>query len=154
MYLSSVRVMGLLCCFSIHYRAATRKTAMVYGARPCQNPPEKQFRFGLNLTGVTMNRSIAFSFGLALVTLLSGCASEPKIIMPLPAYSMEFNTAEERRIADFAGLGPKVAAEIVEQRTKRRFTGCGDLAFRVRGIGPFSLRQLSDQGMRVNGESC
>lgn len=116
--------------------------------------PEKQFRFGLNLTGVTMNRSIAFSFGLVLITLLSGCAREPRIIVPLPAYSMEFNTAEERRIADFAGLGPKVAAEIVEQRTKRRFISCADLGFRVRSLGPFSLGKLSDQGMRVNGESC
>lgn len=101
-----------------------------------------------------MNRSIAFSFGLTLVALLGGCAREPKIIVPLPAYAMEMNTAEEARIADFAGLGKTVAAEIVEQRTKRRFTNCGDLAFRVRGIGPFSLRNLSDQGMRINGESC
>lgn len=101
-----------------------------------------------------MNRSIAFFLSLAVVTLLSGCAREPKIILPLPAYSMEFNTAAETRIAEFAGLGPKVAAEIVEQRTKRRFTNCSDLGFRVRSLSTFSLRSLSDQGMRVNGESC
>ena len=101
-----------------------------------------------------MNRSIAFSFSLALVTLLSGCAGAPKPLLPFPAYSMEFNTAEETRIAEFAGLGPKVAAEIVEQRTKRRFTNCGDLGFRVRSLSPFNLGKLSEQGMRVNGESC
>jgi hypothetical protein len=115
---------------------------------------EEQFRFGLNLTGVTMNRSIAFSFSLALVTLLSGCAREPKPLLPFPAYAMEFNTAEEARIANFAGLGPKVAAEVVEQRTKRRFTNCSDLGFRVRGLGSFNLEKLSEQGLRVNGESC
>ncbi|MBA3592513.1 MAG: hypothetical protein H0W47_01770 [Polaromonas sp.] len=101
-----------------------------------------------------MNRSLAYSFGLVLVVLLGGCAREPKIIVPLPAYSMDFSTAEEWRIADFAGLGPKVAAEIVEQRTQRRFISCADLGFRVRSLGTFSLRKLSDQGMRVNGESC
>lgn len=101
-----------------------------------------------------MNRSIVLSFSLVLVTLLGGCAREPKIIVPLPAYSMEFNTAEETRMAEFAGLGPKVAAEVVEQRNKRRFTNCADLGFRVRSLSAFSLRKLSDQGMRVNGEGC
>ena len=102
-----------------------------------------------------MTRSPVFLLtSLCLSALLGGCARDANIITPVPRYSLEMNTASESRIAEFAGLGPVIAADIVAQRTTRRFTSCGDFAFRVRGVGPFSLRKLSDQGMMVNGEIC
>ncbi|MFC5519744.1 hypothetical protein [Polaromonas jejuensis] len=55
------------------------------------------------------------------------------------------------------GIGPATAAKIMKERDLRAFSGCDDFSRRLgitRSPTGFGLAQMSERGLRVNGETC
>lgn len=83
-------------------------------------------------------------------------AEEPsKIEIPtIVLSSVDVNTATEADIANVITVGPDVAAQIVLERSKRRFDDWGDLVNRVVGLSAAqSAVYASICGLNVNGKS-
>ena len=78
-------------------------------------------------------------------------------IEPLPTIvlrDVDVNTAAEADIAKVISVGPEVAAQIVKERTKRRFNGWADLVNRVIGLGAAqTAAYASICGLNVDGKS-
>jgi hypothetical protein len=67
---------------------------------------------------------------------------------------IDVNTASESDIANVISVGPKVAAEIIDARNKRRFNGWPDLVNRVIGLGSAqTAAYASICGLNVDGKS-
>jgi len=67
---------------------------------------------------------------------------------------IDVNTATEADIASVISVGPRVAAQIVEERNKRRFRDWADLIHRVTGMGPaLAVFYASSCGLNVDGKS-
>lgn len=64
---------------------------------------------------------------------------------------LEVNTAQERDLDGLRGLGPSTTRKIMAARAQQPFADWADLMRRVPGLGPRSARQLSAQGLRVQG---
>lgn len=62
---------------------------------------------------------------------------------------VDANTATEVELDAIAGIGPALAARIVEERRKAPFRSLDDLEQRVRGVGPASLRRMQEGGLVV-----
>lgn len=75
------------------------------------------------------------------------------LLMPpaaaLAAPGVDANTATEVELDAIAGIGPALAARIVEERRKAPFGSLDDLEQRVRGVGPASLRRMQEGGLVV-----
>lgn len=62
---------------------------------------------------------------------------------PAPVLVVDLNSAPAELFSALPGIGPKLAAQIVEARRERPFTSLDDLDRRIRGIGPTTLARLA-----------
>ena len=65
------------------------------------------------------------------------------------AFALDANTATQAELEAIRGVGPALAARIVEARRARPFVDLGDLKARVRGIGDANLLRMREAGLAV-----
>ena len=65
------------------------------------------------------------------------------------AATVDVNKASADELESIAGIGPAIAARIVQQRGIRPFQDDQDFVQRVRGIGQARMRKLQAQGLIV-----
>ena len=71
-----------------------------------------------------------------------------------PIENVEINIATELQLSELQGLSAEVVRQIVEERTKARFSGWGDVVGRVDGLGAIEIAmRASAFGLTVNGRS-
>ena len=68
------------------------------------------------------------------------------------AGAVEVNQANEAELDGVRGFGPPTTARILQERAKAPFANWVDLMRRVKGIKDARARQLSSEGMTVNGQ--
>ncbi len=66
---------------------------------------------------------------------------------------VDLNKAKEMELDGLSGIGPAVTREIMNERQKAPFRDWADVMQRVKGIGPKKAASLSEQGVRVQGQS-
>ena len=64
----------------------------------------------------------------------------------------EVNQANEAELDSVRGFGPPTTARILQERAKAPFADWADLMRRVKGIRQARARQLSKEGLTVNGQ--
>lgn len=69
------------------------------------------------------------------------------------AQTLDVAQARELDLDGLRGLGPATTQRILAERERAPFRDWTDLMQRVPGIGKRKAAQLSDQGLRVNGQS-
>lgn len=67
--------------------------------------------------------------------------------------AIEINQATEADLDGLRGLGPATTRQILAEREKAAFRTWAELLARIKGLGPVKARELSAQGLRVNGEA-
>ena len=67
--------------------------------------------------------------------------------------AVEINQASEADLDGLRGLGPATTRQILAEREKAVFRSWPELLTRIKGLGPVKARELSAQGLRVNGEA-
>jgi DNA uptake protein ComE-like DNA-binding protein len=76
---------------------------------------------------------------------------------PLPQFvlrNVDVNTATESELANVPGISPIVAAQILQERQKRRFENWDDLVSRVAGLSAaLPAARASACGLNVDGQS-
>ena len=82
-----------------------------------------------------------FAFGLWLAARLA-CAQ-----------TVDIAQAREIDLDGLRGLGPATTRLILQERERQPFKDWQDLMKRTSGIGPKKAAQLSEQGLRVQGQS-
>ena len=65
------------------------------------------------------------------------------------ALALDANSATQAELESIRGVGPALAARIVEARRARPFADLDDLKARVRGVGDANLRRMRDDGLDV-----
>src|ERR1700754_4372393 len=71
------------------------------------------------------------------------------------AAAVEVNTADQAALESVKGIGPVHAKAIIDERTKNGpFKDADDLAARVKGIGPKSVKNLEAAGLTINGSGA
>ena len=85
----------------------------------------------------------AFMLGLLSGMGLAALAQERTI---------DLENARELDLDGLRGLGPASTRQILEERERRPFKDWQDLMQRSTGIGPKKAAQLSEQGLRVQGQ--
>ena len=68
------------------------------------------------------------------------------------AQTLEIAQAREIDLDGLRGLGPTTTRLILQERERRPFRDWKDLMQRTPGIGPKKAAQLSEQGLRVQGQ--
>jgi competence protein ComEA len=64
--------------------------------------------------------------------------------------AVDANTADVKQLETVKGIGPKIAADIVSERTKNgAFKSTDDLKKRVKGIGDKKIAEFVKQGLTV-----
>ena len=88
---------------------------------------------------------------LAFLLVLAILPMSPPAALAAPGAmrGIDANTATEVELDAIAGIGPALAARIVEERRKAPFASLDDLEQRVRGVGPASLRRMQEGGLVV-----
>ncbi len=66
---------------------------------------------------------------------------------------VDLNKAQEIELDGLNGLGPTMTRAIMNERQKAPFRDWTDVMQRVKGIGPKKAASLSEQGVRVQGQS-
>ena len=66
---------------------------------------------------------------------------------------VDLNQATEIELDGLKGLGPAMTRQIMDARQKTPFRDWPDVMQRVKGIGPKKAASLSEQGIRVQGQS-
>ena len=66
---------------------------------------------------------------------------------------VDLNKAQEIELDGLNGLGPTMTRAIMNERQKAPFRDWIDVMQRVKGIGPQKAASLSEQGVRVQGQS-
>jgi competence protein ComEA len=67
--------------------------------------------------------------------------------------ALEINQASETQLDSLKGIGPALSGRILQARSQAPFKDWKDLTQRVKGIGPTTAQQLSQQGLTVNGQA-
>ena len=67
--------------------------------------------------------------------------------------AVDANTATTVELEAITGIGPALAARIVEERRKSPFRSLDELRSRVRGVGEANLRKMRDSGLTVGAGS-
>ena len=80
------------------------------------------------------------AFGLLVATAL------------VSAQSLDIAQAREIDLDGLRGLGPSTTQRILQERERQPFRDWRDLMKRTPGIGPKKAAQLSEQGLRVQGQ--
>jgi len=68
------------------------------------------------------------------------------------AQTVDIAQAREIDLDGLRGLGPATTKIILQERDRRPFKDWKDLMQRTPGIGPKKAAQLSEQGLRVQGQ--
>jgi competence protein ComEA len=68
------------------------------------------------------------------------------------AQTLDIAQAREIDLDGLRGLGPATTRLILQERERRPFRDWKDLMQRTPGIGPKKAAQLSEQGLRVQGQ--
>ena len=68
------------------------------------------------------------------------------------AQTIPLESAREVDLDGLRGLGPATTRRILQERERQPFEGWPDVMRRVPGIGPKKAAQLSEQGLRVQGQ--
>ena len=68
------------------------------------------------------------------------------------ALALEINLASEAELDSVRGMGPAMSRAILAERQRKPFADWADLMRRVKGIKDARARQLSSEGMTVNGQ--
>lgn len=66
---------------------------------------------------------------------------------------VDLNQATEIELDGLKGLGPTMTREVMSERQKAPFRDWADVMQRVKGVGPKKAATLSEQGVRVQGQS-
>lgn len=69
------------------------------------------------------------------------------------AQTIDLERAREMDLDGLRGLGPATTRQILQERDRLHFRDWKDLMKRIPGIGPKKAAQLSEQGLRVGGET-
>ena len=69
------------------------------------------------------------------------------------AQTVDIAQARELDLDGLRGLGPATTRALLQERERRPFRDWQDLMQRTPGIGPKKAAQLSEQGLRVQGQS-
>jgi len=75
--------------------------------------------------------------------VISGCVA---------AQTLDVERARDIDLDGLRGLGPATTRLILEERERQPFRDWKDLMKRTPGIGPKKASQLSEQGLRVQGQ--
>ena len=70
----------------------------------------------------------------------------------LGAQTLDMAQARESDLDGLNGLGPATTRRVLQERERQPFRDWRDLMKRVPGIGPKKAAQLSEQGLRVQGQ--
>ena len=65
---------------------------------------------------------------------------------------VDLNKATEIELDGLKGVGPSLTKELMSERKKSLFRDWPDVMQRVKGIGPKKAANLSEQGVRVQGQ--
>lgn len=65
--------------------------------------------------------------------------------------AVDVNRADLATLEAVTGVGPTLAAAILEERDRAPFADWADLLRRVKGLGPASAARLSQAGLTVSG---
>lgn len=65
------------------------------------------------------------------------------------AWAVDANTATQAELETVRGIGPSIAARIVEERRKGPYKDLADLEARVKGVGETSIRKMAESGLTV-----
>ena len=68
------------------------------------------------------------------------------------AVALEVNRATEAELDNLRGVGPAFTRRILAARAQQPFATWADLMDRVSGMGPLVARNLSQQGLTVQGQ--
>ncbi len=79
--------------------------------------------------------------GLALLGI--GQDGEPSDHLPPPTLIVDLNAAPAELLSALPGIGPKLAARVVEARREGAFASLDDFDRRVKGIGPATMARLA-----------
>jgi competence protein ComEA len=69
------------------------------------------------------------------------------------AFALDINQANEAELDSIKGMGPALSAKVLSARAQGPFISWSDLMQRVSGIRQNKAQQLSEQGLRVNGQA-
>jgi competence protein ComEA len=67
--------------------------------------------------------------------------------------ALEINQASAAELDSLKGIGPALSGRILQARAQAPFKDWHDFTSRVKGIGPATARQFSEQGLTVNGQA-
>ena len=81
------------------------------------------------------------------------CATAALALATGLCMAIDINEANEAELDSIRGFGPPTTARILQERAKAPFTGWTDLMRRVKGIKDSRARQLSQEGLTVNGQA-
>ena len=86
-----------------------------------------------------MNKRIAFGIAIAMQASIAWA-------------QVDLNKASEIELDGLTGVGPTLTREVMTERVKAPFRDWPDVMQRVKGIGPKKAANLSEQGVRVQGQ--
>ncbi|MDR3619847.1 MAG: helix-hairpin-helix domain-containing protein [Paludisphaera borealis] len=96
---------------------------------------------------IDVRRLLAFATllsGLAMLAVGRGARSESEgAVRHAPELVVDLNSAPVEVFSALPGIGPKLAAQIVEARRESPFVSLDDLDRRTRGIGPATVARLA-----------
>ena len=93
-----------------------------------------------------------FKLGSGRRWLKPRCAAWILVTLAGLAGALEVNQASEAELDSVRGFGPPTTARILQERAKAPFSNWADLMRRIKGIKDARARQLSSEGMTVNGQ--
>jgi competence protein ComEA len=104
---------------------------------------------------VKMIKKIAIS-GIKAIAIKAIASSIPLSLALLASVAwaqVDLNKANEIELDGLKGLGPAMTRQIMDTRQKAPFRDWPDVMQRVKGIGPKKAASLSEQGIRVQGQT-
>lgn len=93
------------------------------------------------------------TFWYRIPGLLPVCVAVGLALLAGFGMATEVNQANEAELDSVRGFGPPTTARILQERAKAPFTSWADFLRRVKGIKQARARQLSSEGLTVNGQA-
>ena len=93
-----------------------------------------------------------FALGLLLAHALAFGQTAGQMTDQLTGQTLDIAQAREIDLDGLRGLGPATTRLILQERERQPFRDWKDLMQRTPGIGPKKAAQLSEQGLRVQGQ--
>jgi competence protein ComEA len=102
---------------------------------------------------MNLKRIVATGLAVAVAFVLStGLASAAPAAKPAPAGKVNLNTATAEQLTSLPGVGPKLAARIVEHRQKEGPFKTAQELMNVKGVGEKNFQKI--QGYLTVGDSA